>query len=162
MRRGGGRAAQDALRARGLLVSSRRGLGSCGQWLNSMAKKVALVGHCGPDSTYLRMAVAKAARDARVLSADDDSELGEVLAGGVDLLLLNRELGYGFATSSGVELIRQLRARNPGLKLMLVTNYADAQAEAIAAGAEPGFGKRELGSPAVVERIRRALGEEKS
>ena len=31
-----------------------------------MSKKIALVGHCGPDSSYLRMTVAKAGRDIQV------------------------------------------------------------------------------------------------
>ena len=61
-----------------------------------MSKKVALVGHCGPDSSYLRMAVSKALRDAKVVAADDDSELKQLLTDGVDLLLFNRILDYGF------------------------------------------------------------------
>jgi hypothetical protein len=74
-----------------------------------MSRKVALVGHCGPDSSYLRMTVAKAGRDIQVLSADDD-----------------------------------------------------AQQAALQAGALPGFGKRELGSPKIPEMIRAALAEEPS
>ena len=44
-----------------------------------MSKKIALVGHCGPDSSYLRMAVMQAAKGAQILMADDDSELKDVL-----------------------------------------------------------------------------------
>jgi hypothetical protein len=40
---------------------------------------------------------------------------------------------------------------------MLVSNYPDAQAAAVAAGALPGFGKRELGSARIPELIRSAL-----
>ena len=58
-----------------------------------MSTKIALIGHCGPDSTYLRLTAMKAAKDVFVLMADDDSELKDVLEQGVDLLLLNRELG---------------------------------------------------------------------
>ena len=43
-------------------------------------KKVVLVGHCGPDSSYLRIAVAKAGRDVKVLSADDSEELKRLLS----------------------------------------------------------------------------------
>ena len=50
-----------------------------------------------------------------------------------------------------------LKARLPELKMMLVSNYPDAQAEAIAAGALPGFGKRELGSERVTKLLREAL-----
>jgi hypothetical protein len=41
---------------------------------------------------------------------------------------------------------------------MLVSNYAEAQAAAVAAGAVPGFGKREIGQPRVAQLIREALG----
>ena|SRR5690242_14379692 len=123
-----------------------------------MSKKVALVGHCGPDSSYLRMAVSKAFRDAKVVAADDDSELKQLLADGVDLLLFNRILDYGFRSDEGVDVIRELRAEYPNLKMMLVSNYEDAQEAAVQAGALPGFGKREIGTPRVSQVLRDALG----
>ena len=122
-----------------------------------MSKKIVLVGHCGPDSSFLRMAVSAADRSLKVLMADDADELNQHLEQGVDLLLLNRELGWGFEQTEGVEIIRQLLSRHPNVKMMLISNYADAQAQALAAGAVPGFGKREIGSPRVAQVIRRAL-----
>ena len=122
-----------------------------------MSKKVALIGHCGPDSSYLKMTIRNAVKGAEILAADDDAELHTVLSGDVDLLLFNRELGYGFSEPQGVKAIQRLRASNPGLKMMLISNYPDAQAAAQAAGALPGFGKRELGSKHVVELLRDAL-----
>ena len=121
-------------------------------------KKVVLVGHCGPDSSYLRMAVQRAGRDVVVSMADDDKHLNEILDTGADLLLINRTLDYGFEDESGVALIGKLRAAHPNLRAMLVSNYPDAQAEAVANGALPGFGKRELGTARVTEIIRGALG----
>ena len=123
-----------------------------------MAKKVALVGQCGPDSSFLRMAVSSADRSVQVLAADDSGELSQVLAQGVDLLLLNREMPYGFDDSEGIDLIRKLRTKHPGVKMMLVSNYPDAQAAAVAAGAVPGFGKREIGTSRVQHVLREALG----
>lgn len=120
-------------------------------------KRVALVGHCGPDSSYLRLAVGRAGREIQVLAADDDADLKRLLDQGVDLLLLNRQLDYGFDETEGVELIKKLRQHYPHVKTMLVSNYADAQAAAVAAGALPGFGKRELGNPRVADLIREAL-----
>src|SRR5437588_11921476 len=115
-----------------------------------MPKKVVLVGHCGPDSSFLRIAVSKVGRDVQVVSADDSAELNQLLdADGVDLLLLNRQLDYGFDQDEGVALIPKLREKYPQLKLMLVSNYPEAQAAAVAAGALPGFGKREIGSARV-------------
>jgi CheY-like chemotaxis protein len=125
-----------------------------------MPKKIALVGHCGPDSSYLRLAVTRAVKDAQVVLVDDQHTLNKLLAnGGLDLLLLNRQLDYGFETDEGVELIKRLRAKNPALKAMLVSNYPEAQQAALQAGAVEGFGKREIGSPKVSELIRGALGE---
>jgi DNA-binding NarL/FixJ family response regulator len=122
-----------------------------------MAKKVALVGHCGPDSSFLRIVVSRADRDAQVLAADDASDLKKVLEAGADLLLVNRTLDYGFEDQEGVSLIRRLRAKYPNVRAMLVSNYPDAQAAAVAAGALPGFGKRDLGTSKVAELIREAL-----
>jgi DNA-binding NarL/FixJ family response regulator len=124
-----------------------------------MSKKVVLVGHCGADNSYLRMAVTSALRSATVLAADDSTELDALLAEGVDLLLLNRELGWGFEETEGVDVIRSLRTRHPNLRTMLVSNYAEAQAAAVVAGALPGFGKREIGSARVTQVLREALAD---
>ncbi|WP_428939357.1 hypothetical protein [Fontivita pretiosa] len=124
-------------------------------------RTVGLVGHCAPDAAYLRLAVMKAVKnapDVQVVAVDDQAELEKLLAQGVDLLLINRQLEYGFESDQGVELIRRLRTRYPGLKMMLVSNYRDAQEEASLAGALPGFGKREIGSPRVTQLLRAALG----
>ena len=127
-----------------------------------MSKKVVLVGHCGADSSYLRMAVGSADRGIQVFMADDVDELRALLDKGVDLVLLNRELGWGFEQSMGVDVIASLKQTHPQVGTMLVSNYADAQAAALAAGAAPGFGKREIGSPRVAQVIRAALGLEAS
>ena len=124
-------------------------------------KRVALVGHCGADNAYLRMAVSGAMKGLSVVSADDDAELRRVLDDGASLVLVNRVLDYGFGTEEGVELIRMLRASHPDVKTMLVSNYPEAQHAAEKAGALPGFGKREIGSPRVKEMIREAVGDGK-
>jgi CheY-like chemotaxis protein len=124
-----------------------------------MPKKVALVGHCGPDASYLRLAVSRAVRDAQIVFADDQPALKKLIEEGVDLILFNRQLDWGFETDEGVELIKRLRATNPAVKAMLISNYPDAQQAAREAGAVEGFGKREIGSPRVSELIRIALGE---
>ena len=63
-------------------------------------------------------------------AADDTAELDRLLSEGVDLLLFNRVLDYGFDESEGVAIIRKLRASHPNLKMILVSNYPEAQAEA--------------------------------
>jgi DNA-binding NarL/FixJ family response regulator len=105
------------------------------------------------------MAVQSADRSLKIIAADDLDELHSALKAGVDLVLFNRELGWGFEETEGVEVIRQLRKTHPHVKTMLVSNYAEAQAQAVAAGAAPGFGKREIGSPRVGQVIREALAQ---
>ena len=79
---------------------------------------------------------------------------------GVDLLLVNRVLDYGFEYEEGVALIARLRQSHPNIRTMLVSNYAEAQQAAVAAGALPGFGKREIGTPRVKELLTSALALE--
>jgi two-component system chemotaxis response regulator CheY len=105
------------------------------------------------------MTISRAIKDASIHMADDDAHLNRLMEEGVDLLLLNRVLDYGFSVDLGVDLIKKVREEYPNLKMMLITNYPDAQAEAIRLGALPGFGKREMGSPKVAELLRKAVVE---
>src|SRR5580692_4388719 len=101
-----------------------------------MSKKILMVGHCGPDSSYLRMAVKKAIGDVETLTAEDSQELNAALATNqIDLILFNRQLDYGFDSDQGVDVIRALRSSHPDAKMMLISNYPEAQHEAQAAGA---------------------------
>jgi len=54
--------------------------------------------------------------------------------------------------------IRQLREEYPDQKAILVSDYEDAQEEAAGAGALPGFGKADIGSPKFTDTVRSALG----
>src|SRR5688572_19037112 len=114
-----------------------------------MSKTVALIGHCGPDSSYLRMAISKAIPGAKIVAADDDESLKAALDNGLDLALFNRVLDYGFHDSEGVSVIRKLARSYPATRMMMVSNFPETQAAAVQAGAVPGFGKREVGTPKV-------------
>ncbi|MEM7808401.1 MAG: hypothetical protein AAF561_09845 [Planctomycetota bacterium] len=118
---------------------------------------VTLVGHCGPDSSFLRMAVSSAAPGATVTMADTNQQLADVLENGSDLLLFNRVLESGFDDSDGVALLKQTKAANPGLKVLMVSNFPQTQQEAEAAGAVEGFGKNDISSGKASERIKAAL-----
>ena len=61
--------------------------------------------------------------------------------------------------SSGIELIREIRS-NPqfeAIPIMLISNYADAQKQALAAGAVPGFGKSQINSTEVSALLKKYL-----
>jgi len=105
------------------------------------------------------MAVKSALKDAQILAADSDTEIEHQISSGADLLLLNRVLDYGFAVNSGVDLLRELKKKHPAIKAMLVSNYEDAQEKAVAEGALPGFGKRDIGSTKVKQMLQSALAE---
>lgn len=125
------------------------------------SKRIALVGHCGPDSYVLRSAVSRFVPGGEVVFAADESALKEEL-GKADLLLINRTLGGDFDVESGIELIRRLAggAAGPVPRMMLVSNYAEAQSEAEGAGALKGFGKREINTEETRAKVRAALGLE--
>ena len=58
-----------------------------------------------------------------------------------------------------MDIIKSVKA-DPALAktpVMLITNYENHQAVAIAAGAEPGFGKLSLNEPATIERLGKFL-----
>jgi CheY-like chemotaxis protein len=57
--------------------------------------------------------------------------------------------------SEGIDLIRAIK-NDPQLSavpVMMITNFPDHQQLAVAAGALPGFGKRDLGSPEMLDTV---------
>jgi hypothetical protein len=125
--------------------------------MNDRTKVVLLVGHCAPDAWALASAVKSVLTNVDVRLIEDDESLRDSIAD-ADLLLVNRVLEGGFDREAGIELIRELAAQSAGPSTMLISNYADAQADALAAGARPGFGKRQMYDPAARDRILQAVG----
>ncbi len=129
--------------------------------MSERAVRIALVGHCGPDSFALRSAAGRTVPGVQVVFANDSRSVDAEFEAS-DLLLVNRVLDGEFESSAVVELIRELVARpaaRGGRKaaLMLVSNFADAQKDAVAAGAMPGFGKKEMNSERARDLIRAAV-----
>lgn len=119
--------------------------------------RIALVGHCGPDSWMLKGVVARAFLGAEIALVNDAAST-RAQAERADLLLVNRQLDGDFGTGSGLDLIRDLVSfPKRRASLMLVSNYADAQTQAEALGAAPGFGKAKAGSPEAAQRMRAAV-----
>ncbi len=78
-----------------------------------------------------------------------------------DLILVNRI--FDADGVSGLGLIEQLKQdeKTQDMPVMLVINYEDAQKEAVARGALPGFGKASLGQPQMLGRLRKVLENQK-
>ena len=124
-----------------------------------MSKRVLSVGQCGADhygiTQYLRQHFG-----AQVVAADREQEaLQHLCEGAFDLVLINRKLDID--GSDGLKVVRTIKAdaQLTETPVMLVSNYPDAQQQAVALGAEYGFGKSEYGSLEVLERLRRFLAE---
>ena len=118
-------------------------------------KRVLSVGQCMADHSRLSASLGQLF-GVEVVAADDDAEATRRLqAEAFDLVLVNRVFDADGA--SGLDFIRRLLQGPALVPVMLVSNYDDAQREAVAAGALPGFGKATLGQPEMIECLRRAL-----
>lgn len=117
--------------------------------------QIVLVGHCGADSWMLERvakdAAASGGLDAEVIRVNHQDQLDALSA--QCLLLVNRVLDGSFTAGTGMDLIAEVAGRDDPPKMMLISNYEDAQAAAVEAGAAPGFGKSDIGSDDVREKI---------
>ncbi|MEQ9617339.1 MAG: hypothetical protein RLN60_04815 [Phycisphaerales bacterium] len=124
--------------------------------MSAETKRVGLVGHCMADTARLRGFILETLGEATdVVAIRDDAQLD---ADASDVLLVNRILDGRFSAPNGLSLIKQIRRRDETRTAMLISNYADAQAEAERAGATPGFGKRQIGTDDAADRLRGACG----
>jgi CheY-like chemotaxis protein len=120
-------------------------------------KRVLSIGQCAADHAAL-MRVLGGSFAAEVLAADTAHDALAILREeGIDLIVVNRLLDCD--GTSGMGVIKQLKMDNAWghIPIMLVSNYEEAQREAVREGAEPGFGKAALGQPAMLGRVRRFL-----
>ncbi len=123
-------------------------------------KTVVLVGHCGADSWSLQNAVGKAlGKEVSIISADDAASM-DAAATPEHLWLVNRSLGWGYDHEDGIALIGAYAGRENPPRMMLVSNFAEAQEKAVEAGALQGFGKNALHTEAVTRALRDAVGAE--
>jgi two-component system chemotaxis response regulator CheY len=117
------------------------------------ARRVLSVGQCGFDHGNIAR-LLQGAFDAEVVPAGSAPEALRLLRQQpVQLVLINRVFDRDGA--SGLDFIRELK-RDENLRpipVMLVSNLPEAQAEAVAAGAVPGFGKSALDEPRVREQL---------
>lgn len=118
------------------------------------------VGQCSYDNGRVRALIRTIDDRIEVLYTDTAKETGELinqLGDRVALVLLNRV--FDADGDSGIDLIRSLGSSSAKSKpaMMLVSNYEESQAQAIAHGALPGFGKSALHAAETRERLEAAL-----
>ncbi len=122
-----------------------------------MPKRILDVGTCDMDHGNLR-ALIEGSFDATLVRCHTvDEALAELRKAPADLVLVNRQLDSDL--TEGVGVIEQVKA-DPLLRTtpcMLITNFPEYQAAAVAAGAEPGFGKRDLGHAKTRELLAKFL-----
>ena len=122
-----------------------------------MPKRVLDIGNCVPDHAALRR-LLESNFHAEVIQADGSTDALAILRQEpIDLILVNRKLDMDY--SDGMEVIEQIKAdpKLANLPCMLITNYPDQQQLAVAAGAEYGFGKKELHTPDTRSRLAKFL-----
>jgi CheY-like chemotaxis protein len=126
----------------------------------AMSKKVLSLGQCAADH-YAISHFLETSLGAEVIAADTVPEaLAQLRADPFSLVLVNRLLDANGA--SGLAFISQIK-EDPALAeipVMLVSNFPDAQKQAVARGALLGFGKASLGDVRIGERLKHLLGVE--
>lgn len=120
-----------------------------------MASRVLSVGQCALDHGNVSRVLRSEFGADVVPAATADEALAAVRQGGFALVLVNRI--FDADGDSGLELIKRIKAES-AVPVMLVSNFADAQAQAQEAGARPGFGKAALGAAETLTRLREHLG----
>ena len=117
--------------------------------------RIALVGHCGPDSFALKSSIMGFVPNAQVEMVASLQDF-ESRIDAFDLHVVNRVLDGQFPDESGIELIRSHHENHP--PMMLISNFPESLQEAVAAGGVMGFGKRAMRSEEARIALHNALG----
>jgi len=124
-----------------------------------MPKRVLDIGNCSYDHAAISGMLQKQFAAEVVQCHGPDDSLEALRRSQFDLVLVNRKLDQDY--SDGLVIIQALKAdpQLASVPVMLVTNYPEYQEQAVAAGALPGFGKKQLYDEQTQERLKALLGE---
>jgi len=119
--------------------------------------RVLEVGNCGFDHGRLSEWLGSRWDIVLIRASGMSQALRQLASDRFDLILANRVLeGDG---RLGLDLLSELQASGTDFPpLVLLTDYADKQAEALAAGAAASFGKRQIGTESAVAALVPMLG----
>lgn len=114
------------------------------------------VGQCSADTAALSRLLDSCG--AVLVRVDLHSEVASAAARQPPALILVNRVNDSDG-SSGIDCIREIKKDSllTNVPVMLVSNYADAQSQAVSAGALPGFGKSALSDPQTKHKIQQAL-----
>jgi len=120
-----------------------------------MSYRLLSVGQCNFDEPQIQSALRQIKGVTIDSAASADQTWNCLAASRYDLILLNRI--FDATGESGLELIKELKEKFPEVAMMLVSNYPDAQNEALKLGAVQGFGKKDLKSSSPEKLVRATL-----
>ncbi|WDI44312.1 response regulator [Bremerella sp. P1] len=123
-----------------------------------MPKQVLDVGNCGYDHGSLKNLIERNF-DAKVLQSHGPADTIRMMREQTfALVVINRKLDRDH--SNGIDILIDLKADEQfqDVPVMMLSNFEDAQAAAEAAGAVPGFGKRDLGKESTLKKLEPFLG----
>ena len=121
-------------------------------------KKVLDIGQCDFDHSQIKALLESLGCQVLREHTAEQGMLALVMEG-ADLVLINRI--FDRDGGSGLDLISKIKGSNPALAaipLMLVSNYEEAQKQAVEKGALQGFGKANINATTTKELIKKALG----
>ncbi len=123
-----------------------------------MPKNILDVGNCDPDHGSICRLLQNNFDVNVVRTHGMDDAIAALGERTFDLILVNRLMDRDGA--SGLAIIERIKGDSEfgSTPVMMITNFAEHQEYAAAAGAEAGFGKAELGDAATLERLRPFLG----
>jgi two-component system, chemotaxis family, chemotaxis protein CheY len=122
-----------------------------------VTKKVLSLGQCGADHASISGLLRQHFGAEVVAARTFEDALAKLRQGGFALVLVNRLMDYD--GQPGIDFLDIIRA-DPQLRsvpVMLVSNYAEAQHDAVGRGALVGFGKSALHQPETLARLREVL-----
>ena len=121
--------------------------------MSNPKSRVLDVGQCSPDHRGIRAMLTRHfdVEVDRVMFVDE--AIDQLAERRYDLVLVNRVIFDD--GSDGAQLIHRMKsgAATASIPVMLISNYPDAQAQAAADGAVPGFGKAQLGDPESLAKL---------
>jgi CheY-like chemotaxis protein len=115
-----------------------------------MKKRVLDVGQCPPDHSAIRHLMESLGAEVQQVALPSEA-VNVLKQESFDLVLVNRKIDQDY--TDGIELVTMMKQNEIAVPVMLVSNYADAQAQAVSMGAVQGFGKDQLRLPETKDRI---------